>query len=537
MKFLDKVRGAVSNDKAQKPSLSFGSTTTDQVALQPPTAQDVLRYRSHHGANLGSIFVLEKWLFPSMFETEARGDSELAAVTASLKKFGVEGTRHRWEQHWTSALSDAELDRLAFEAGITSLRLPIGYFTFGDRFTNGTPFATDVAKVYKNGWDAVLKLCERLHAVGIGVLLDLHALPGNANTEDHGGVSTRKAELWGNRANLALARKCLAFMVSEVAEGKVQGCAGIQLCNEACWGAKGMYQWYESCIQEIETLDANIPLYVSDAWDLKNTMEWSAQLNRGSGQKCPVGVATSKYYAFTEQDKSQSPQQIIERASEELSYVAGTTGQVTDTGAAQVMVTEWSCCMTPDSWAKASDQDRDKFVRQFGKAQRDEWRRRAGGAFFWTAKMQWMDGGEWGVFEMMKKGALTPPSSLRLSFDEVRTAAEKARREQADCRKRSVDAHTGYWDRTAPGTAFEHWRFEEGWDLGFTDALAFFEMRSCGGLVGSRMGADTIGCVELWIMKRLRESKQSGGLQWEWEHGFRQGVGTFNDCVLPVDGE
>lgn len=48
----------------------------------PPTNLDILRYRSHHGANLGSIFVLEKWLFPAMFEPGASGGSELDAVTA-----------------------------------------------------------------------------------------------------------------------------------------------------------------------------------------------------------------------------------------------------------------------------------------------------------------------------------------------------------------------------------------------------------------------------------------------------------------------
>ena len=437
----------------------------------------------------------------------------------------------RWERHWASALSDEELEWLAYEAGITSLRLPIGYFTFGARFTNGTPFAADVAQIYKNAWDAVLRLCERLYAVGIGVLLDLHALPGNANTEDHGGVSTHKAELWGTQANLRLARNCLVYLAREVAEGNVRGCVGIQLCNEACWGAQGMYQWYETCIQEIEKVDTSISLYVSEAWDLKPAMEWSAKMNRRSGPKCPIVVATSRYYAFTDQDRSQSPQQIIERAKSELDTVAAASGNVNDTGAVQVMVTEWSCCMTVDSWAKADGLDKNDFLKQFGKVQRDQWRRRAGGAFFWTTKMQWMDGGEWGVFEMVRKGALTPPSNLTLAFEEVRMTVEKARRQRLDRKKVSVDAHIGYWDRTAPGVAFEHWRFGEGWDLGFADALAFFEMRSCGQVKGARKGADIIGCLEVWIMKRLSESKQTGGLQWEWEHGFRQGMGAFNDCI------
>ena len=50
--------------------------------IQPSTPLDVIRYRYHHGTNLGSIFVLEQWLYPSMFDSGAKGGSELDAVNA-----------------------------------------------------------------------------------------------------------------------------------------------------------------------------------------------------------------------------------------------------------------------------------------------------------------------------------------------------------------------------------------------------------------------------------------------------------------------
>lgn len=46
----------------------------------PPTINDIYRYRYQHGTNLGSIFVLEKWLYRSMYEKDAEGSSELAAI-------------------------------------------------------------------------------------------------------------------------------------------------------------------------------------------------------------------------------------------------------------------------------------------------------------------------------------------------------------------------------------------------------------------------------------------------------------------------
>jgi hypothetical protein len=48
--------------------------------ISAPTAKDILRYRSHHGVNLGGIFVLERWLFPNMFDSSVAGDSEHDAV-------------------------------------------------------------------------------------------------------------------------------------------------------------------------------------------------------------------------------------------------------------------------------------------------------------------------------------------------------------------------------------------------------------------------------------------------------------------------
>ena len=170
-----------------------------------PTGSDVIRFRHHYGTNLGGYFVLEKWLHGSMFIEESEGDSELDAVFASvfsqslsrgtllifqnshIIKHGHDDTRRKWEAHWESALSDEEIGYLV-HAGCTSVRLPIGHFTVGPGFCQGTPFGSDITGVYQNAWDAVKKLCTRLHNAGIGTLIDLHALPYGANNDSHVGT-------------------------------------------------------------------------------------------------------------------------------------------------------------------------------------------------------------------------------------------------------------------------------------------------------------------------------------------------------------
>lgn len=47
-----------------------------------PTTSDILRFRYQHGVNLGSVFVLEQWLSPRMYDHGVSGDGELDAVVA-----------------------------------------------------------------------------------------------------------------------------------------------------------------------------------------------------------------------------------------------------------------------------------------------------------------------------------------------------------------------------------------------------------------------------------------------------------------------
>jgi hypothetical protein len=75
--------------------------------------------------------------------------------------------------------------------------------------------------------------------------------------------------------------------------------------------------------------------------------------------------------------------------------------------------------------------------------------------------------------------------------------------------------------------------YGEGWDVGFSDAQKFFAMRIDGALGGkvAGEGGDKIGCLEIWMKKRLLESGKRGEFVWEWEQGFRTGVGAFYHAV------
>src|SRR4051812_42368024 len=115
--FFDRTKQAITNSVQQHlwdpqheqrldtapipPSLKGHNRITnapDKLGVDPSTRLDILRYRYHHGTNLGSVFVLERWLSPSMFPDDCPGDqtSELAAVTSWVNSIGIHATREKF---------------------------------------------------------------------------------------------------------------------------------------------------------------------------------------------------------------------------------------------------------------------------------------------------------------------------------------------------------------------------------------------------------------------------------------------------------
>lgn len=461
-----------------------------------------------------------------MYPPSAAGLSELAAVEAWVAKEGLEQTRERFERHWREYVSDADLDWLRDVARCNCVRLPVGFFTLGEKFCEGTAFK-GVKGVYRGAWEAVRRLVGRLRERGVGVVIDLHGLPGGANTDIHSGTDSGKAELFSSKRNMQLARECVCFVVEQART--MEGIAGVQIVNEADWDLKGMYPWYEKVLADVSRIDPTIPIYVSDGWNLSRAISWSQTMNSPhTHTPCnPVVIDTHLYWAFTDEDKAKTPQQITHEASGKLSELDGHDGSVIDHGAAQVIVGEWSCVLTEDSWAKRHDVPKDDLVRDFGRAQAQRYQHRAGGAFFWTYRMDWMPGGEWGFRQMTESQAVAAPGSLTLSATEVQERLASAQGQRDYRRGTTWGAHCQYWDSQYPGY-YEHYRFEQGWEVGFGDAAAFFGMRVRRGLEGG----DRIGMLDLWCLKRLRESGQVGAsFAWEWEQGFRQGVRDFYEVV------
>ena len=118
--------------------------------------------------------VHEQWMTPSLFGCAA-GDqvSELDIASGWGSR---DAARSLLEQHWDTFVNDSDFQYLS-SIGINTVRLPIGYWSLGPSFCQGTPFEP-FSDVYQNSWSRVVRAINSAAEAGIGVLVDLHGAPG-----------------------------------------------------------------------------------------------------------------------------------------------------------------------------------------------------------------------------------------------------------------------------------------------------------------------------------------------------------------------
>ena len=477
-----------------------------------------------------------------------------------METLGLEATTTKFQQHWQSALTDADFNFLTRTAHINKIRLPIGYFTLGPDFCKGTPFEK-FSSVYTNAWSHVLDLISRCDDHGVGVLIDFHALPGGANKDSHSGTSSGKADLWTSKSNQDLAIKCLTFLATDISSHP--NITGLQLLNEAIYAAPGLHAFYDRAITAISTIDPTLPIYISDAWNLASTVKYALTKNQLPNRTNPILTDTHKYWTISATDRAKHPQQIISEIQTSPSPLFPTLPPVITSSspptATSLFVGEHSNTLSASTWSLLPDSPnstshRKSLTQAFGLAQSALYTTHAAGAMYWSYKFSWANhtpgprglvhthGGDWGFRNQVDSHAVAAPVWLRLSRrdvgDVLREADQDGKKEGLARRARAE--HVEYWRSRRDGTGGGE-AYARGWTLGWEDARVFFGWRVAAagatddGGSGRWLGSDTIGALDLWILKRVREIDDLATTTWEWEHGFRRGVGDFQGLIRQSD--
>jgi len=468
----------------------------------PPDKKSIYQNRYNFGVNFGSLFVQEKFIFDKFFVDGT--NCELEAITAYIKKNGTEKTQSDLENHWNSYVNDDDWDWLKSK-GVTAIRIPVGYWHVnGGSFVNDTPFAS-ISGVYKNAWSIFKGIVSKAQENDIGVLIDLHALPGGANTAEHSGQSLSKAEFWKSKSNEKLALSILEFLAQDTKNQ--ENIVGLQIVNESEFDntAASQKHYYTKAIKTIRKINDTIPIVISDGWWPDQWVKWVIENEQDlKNQSLGVIVDHHVYRCFSDSDKAKSPEQITQDLNGDL--LTNLSGQ------ADIIVGEYSCVLDGDSWNKTNG-DRNQLVKQYGnELSRLFFQRAKSGSYFWTFKFEHGDGGEWGFVPQVETGAIiSRPTSIskQPSEDEVNGILEN-----------ELNSHSNYWNEQNSKEKYEHWRFKEAFITAWADCNEF-----------AKFNGSTIGRLSAWKSSRRNEHIQHRGnsnFLWEWDQGFDKAVEIFN---------
>jgi aryl-phospho-beta-D-glucosidase BglC (GH1 family) len=122
------------------------------------------------GVNLGNWLVLEKWMSPSLFDQTTAEDEYWLPRQLSKEVYEARIKVHRSEYI-------TERDFVTIKSwGMTTIRIPVPYFIFGDR----EPFIGCIEEL-----DKAFNWAEKY---GLQILIDLHTAPQGQNGFDNGGI-------------------------------------------------------------------------------------------------------------------------------------------------------------------------------------------------------------------------------------------------------------------------------------------------------------------------------------------------------------
>ncbi|KAJ2647653.1 Glucan 1,3-beta-glucosidase 3 [Coemansia sp. RSA 1250] len=266
-----------------------------------PAKAQVFRFRKLYGVNLGSMFCLEPWIATELYKDYQQHSPE--AECDLLECMGDEACE-KMEAHWNSWLQRADFEKMA-SMGINSVRLPVGYWVLGRHFTMGK--YASYKGVYDNALSHISRIISWAAEFDIGVLIDIHALPGGQNNDSHSGT-TGTACFYDNPEFQHLAIKCYGVFAHLLAN--ITNVIGLQIINEPLDHPQ-LGDFYKQALSEIRLQTTDLPIYIGDAWNLTKYAKIAKELSQQFGF---IVVDTHRYWVF----RPQKQQYRVDRLTKEL---------------------------------------------------------------------------------------------------------------------------------------------------------------------------------------------------------------------------
>ena len=383
----------VSQDESRAPSLSVRANTVGNncpvlpdhwpsswldVWFPPYDREkaEAMRYRFQAGVNLGSWFVNEKWIAPSLFNCTLDGEKGELAILRGYGNTsqGIRSARALLEKHWDTWITEEDFKKMRNQYNVNSVRIPIGYWNLpGSQFTQGTPFEA-WSEVYKNSWKYVRRAIKVAGDHNIGVLLDMHGAYGSQNGQENSGFNRFSVE-FSQPENRRRTKEALVWIANDLKD--VTNLVGIELLNEP-WNESGLGWWFKTTAKAIHDIGghvANLPIYYSDP---------AVPHNIADSENKPSYTAYDKHQYYTFVNRNAPVSEILEkvRGSDHDRLM-----NLQNSLKGRLVIGEWSCALDAGSMSGNSAQHVQQ-RREFCQTQTDSYRNVSSAMYFWSYKYE-----------------------------------------------------------------------------------------------------------------------------------------------------
>ncbi|KAH9900407.1 endo-beta-1,6-glucanase [Xylariomycetidae sp. FL2044] len=158
------------------------------------------------GVNLGSLFIMEKWMASTEWESMGCGSAE--SEWDCVKALGQDKADSAFQKHWGSWITEGDLDQMK-DAGLNAVRIPIGFWMDESLVNKGEYYP-------KGGEKYLLQVCGWASDRGMYIMLEMHGAPGvQAKGQSFTGHSTDDAQFFTND-NYQRGVKFLKYLVKLV---------------------------------------------------------------------------------------------------------------------------------------------------------------------------------------------------------------------------------------------------------------------------------------------------------------------------------
>ncbi|KAJ1961664.1 Glucan 1,3-beta-glucosidase 3 [Dipsacomyces acuminosporus] len=469
------------------------------------TAQ-VLRFRKMYGVNLGSFFCLEPWMATEIYRPFAdeanRRSTKCPESEGDLVDAMGGKAKELMEQHWRDWIQRADFARMA-SIGINTVRLPVGWWVLGRGYTQG--LYDKHADVYTNCLFYIARAVRWAAEFDVGVLIDIHAVPGGQNKDSHSGI-TGAPLFYSNPACQDLAIECYKAFTELFAD--ITNIVGLQIINEPI-DDPGLWDFYTRALKEIRSRSASLPVYIGDAWNPDRYVEFAKQSRDRLGF---IVLDMHKYWVFRpEGQQHKVPELTRELWEDERPRLEKLWWEANG----NIVVGEYSAVLASRSY---EGEDPAKCMGAFVRQQMEVFDRVSAGTFYWTWRLQ-HDSWFWSFQYSLDQG-IVPRSYFPFAWSPDRHADKRAEvirmveEHRSEWREKRLQGHKHYVSKWDGEFGFGH--YAAGFDMGLDSAIRFYTRFSAPSKVGF--------VKQLSVECSVRYAKDNGGDQWRWEYedAFRE---------------